>query len=182
MSNDARELSRSLLEEELPRRWRHSQGVAGQARAIRRALGDGADVVEAAAWLHDIGYATPLAITGFHPLDGARYLRDTGFGDRLLWTLVAHHSCAIVEAEWRGLGVELTAEFPLADADRFAVSALTYCDMTTGPDGRRLEFDERLAEILARYPEGHVVHEAISHAASGLRAQVDEVTAVLEKS
>ncbi len=31
----------------------------------------------AAAYLHDIGYAPELAITGFHPLDGARHLRVT---------------------------------------------------------------------------------------------------------
>ena len=30
----------------------------------------------AAAWLHDIGYAPAVDDTGFHPLDGARYLRD----------------------------------------------------------------------------------------------------------
>lgn len=182
MSNSACELSRSLLEEELPQRWQHSRGVAGQARAIGRVLGDQADVVEAAAWLHDIGYAAPLAISGFHPLDGARYLRETGFGGRLLWTLVAHHSCAVVEAESRGLAAELTTEFPLADTDCFAVSALTYCDMTTGPDGHQVDVDARLAEILDRYPAEHVVHQSISHAAQRLRAQVDEVTAVLERS
>ena len=72
----ARELCRSLLASELPRRWAHCQGVAQQAGAISRVLGDQADVVEAAAWLHDIGYAEPLVVSGFHPLDGARYLRD----------------------------------------------------------------------------------------------------------
>jgi HD superfamily phosphodiesterase len=80
------------LEAELPRRWAHCQGVARQARAVGPALGRWAGVVEAAAWLHDIGYASALADSGFHPLDGARYLRDTGFGDRALWTLVAHHT------------------------------------------------------------------------------------------
>jgi hypothetical protein len=40
-------------------------------------LGYSTDFV-AAAWLHDIGYAPAIAEsgTGFHPLDGARYLRD----------------------------------------------------------------------------------------------------------
>jgi hypothetical protein len=32
--------------------------------------------LEAAGWLHDIGYAPGLAATGLYPLDGARYLRD----------------------------------------------------------------------------------------------------------
>jgi hypothetical protein len=48
------------------------------------ALGpDDREILVAAAWLHDIGYAPGLAETGFHPLDGARWLRTAGFGDRL---------------------------------------------------------------------------------------------------
>jgi hypothetical protein len=142
-------------------------------------LGDHADVVEAAAWLHDIGYAEPLFDSGFHPLDGARYLRDTRVGDRQLWTLVAHHTCALVEAQERGLDEELAAEFPIGKVEPFAVAALTYCDMTTGPDGQRVDVDERIAEILARYPADHVVHRSIARAAPQLRAQAAEVSAVL---
>jgi predicted hydrolase (HD superfamily) len=172
-------LCRSLLADELPQRWAHCQGVAEQARDIGRALGDQASVVEAAAWLHDIGYAAPLVASGFHPLDGARYLRDQGFGGRPLWTLVAHHTCALVEAEERGLGAALSAEFPVDDVDGFAVAALTFCDMTTGPDGQRVDVDERIAEILDRYPAEHVVHRSIARAAPQLRAQTAEVSAVL---
>lgn len=178
----ARELCRSLLEVPLPRRWTHCQGVAQQAVAIGDALGNLAGVVEAAAWLHDVGYAEPLVDTGFHPLDGARYLRDEAVGDRWVWTLVAHHTCALIEAEERGLAEELAAEFPLDAVDPFAVAALTYCDMTTGPDGRRVDVEERIAEILGRYPDGHVVHRAISEAAPRLRAQVAQVSAVVGRS
>ena len=135
----ARELCRSLLARELPRRWAHCQGVARRAGTIERVLGEYGGVLEAAAWLHDIGYATPLADSGFHPLDGARYLRDRGFGDRAVWTLVAHHTCAQIEADERGLGEVLVAEFPIADAAPSAVAALTYCDMTTGPDGQPVD-------------------------------------------
>jgi hypothetical protein len=178
----AREVCRSLLEVELPRRWAHCQGVARQAVAIGGVLGDQAGVVEAAAWLHDIGYASPLVVSGFHPLDGARYLRDQGFGDRPLWTLVAHHTCALVEAEERGLGDALAAEFPVGAVNAFAVAALTYCDMTTGPDGQRIGVDERIAEILDRYPADHVVHRSITRAAPRLRAQTAEVSAVLGRT
>ncbi len=178
----AHELCRSLLAAEQPRRWAHCQGVAQQAASIGPALGEHADVIETAAWLHDIGYAAPLVTTGFHPLDGARYLRDTGFGDRWLWTLVAHHTCALIEAEERGLGEVLAAEFPVDDVDPFAVAAVTYCDMTTGPDGQRVDVDERIAEILARYPADHVVHRSIVRAAPRLRVQVAEVSAVLGRT
>ena len=85
----------------------------------------------------------------------------------------------MVEAEERGLDEVLAAEFPLGDVDPFAVAALTYCDMTTGPDGQRVDVDERIAEILDRYPADHVVHRSIARAAPQLRAQTAEVSAVL---
>ncbi|MGH3586670.1 MAG: phosphohydrolase [Pseudonocardia sp.] len=154
--------------------------MARQAAAIRHVLGHHGAVVESAAWLHDIGYAAPLVASGFHPLDGARHVRDLAFGDRRLWTLVAHHTCALIEAEERGLGEALATEFPIGDVDRFAVAALTYCDMTTGPDGQPLDAEQRIAEILTRYPPDHVVHRSISRAAPSLRAQVDEVSAIVE--
>ena len=54
-----------------PRRWAHVQGVAAQARGLAPVLGTDADLLEAAAWLHDIGYAPGLAVTGLHALAGA---------------------------------------------------------------------------------------------------------------
>ena len=74
-------LAESLLAEPLPRRWKHSLGVADRARTIAPTLGADAELLEAAAVLHDIGYAPDLAKTGFHPLDGARYLRDVASAD-----------------------------------------------------------------------------------------------------
>ena len=129
----AQQLARELLQEPLPRRWAHVQGVAARARSLAPVLGADADLLEAAAWLHDIGYAPGLAVTGLHQLDGARYLRDAQHADAMLCRLVAHHSCAIIEAEERGLADVLSSEFePAPDA---LSSVLTYCDMTTSPDG-----------------------------------------------
>jgi len=68
--------ARILLADTLPRRWAHVQGVAAQARTLKSSLGADADLVDAAAWLHDIGYLPELAATGLHGLDGARYFRD----------------------------------------------------------------------------------------------------------
>ena len=173
--SDARELSRSLLATELPRRWAHTQGVARQAAAIAHVLGEHAEALRSAAWLHDIGYASPLVKCEFHPLDGARYLRDSEFSDRPVWTLVAHHTCALIEAEERGLAEELAAEFPASAVPPLAVAAMTYCDVTTSPDGRLVDAELRITEILSRYPAEHVVHRAISRAAPSLIAQVAEV-------
>src|SRR5207344_2717169 len=99
----AQQHARALLKEPLPRRWAHVQGVAARARSLAPVLGADADPLEAAAWLHDIGYAPGLAVTGLHALDGPRHLRDVQHADAMLCRLVAHHSYAIIEADERGL-------------------------------------------------------------------------------
>ncbi|MEO3829097.1 HD domain-containing protein [Actinomadura sp. B10D3] len=166
----ARELARKHLETTLPRRWAHTQGVARQARTLAPILGDEADLLEAAAWLHDIGYAPDLVDTGFHPLDGARYLRDTHHADTHLYRLVAHHSCAIIEARERALLGELSQEFGAIPPK--LSNSLIYCDMTTSPNGHSLSVEQRIAEILSRYGDGHLVARAINKAAPQLTGAV----------
>ncbi|KPI17652.1 metal-dependent phosphohydrolase HD sub domain-containing protein [Actinobacteria bacterium OK074] len=95
----AHALAGDLLREDLPRRWAHTQGVAACARGLAPLVGERAGILEAAAVLHDIGYAPPLVDTGFHPLDGARYLRDAHAADDRVVRLVANHSFALLEAE-----------------------------------------------------------------------------------
>jgi hypothetical protein len=157
----AEHLAQTLLQEPLPRRWAHVQGVAARARGLAPVLGTDADLVDA-AWLHDIGYAPGLAATGFHPLDGARYLRDAQHAVALLCQLVAHHSCAIIEAEERGLAGVLSREF--APAPEVLSSALIYCDMTASPDGELVPVEKRIAEIHQRYGSGHLVSRSIQRA------------------
>lgn len=163
----ARSLAEGLLADALPRRWAHTQGVARQARCFAGQLGEDATVVEAAAWLHDIGYAPAIAKTGFHPLDGARYLRDVQAADEMLCDLVAHHSGAAVEAEQRGMTREL-ADFGPPDRHDRLLSALTAADMTTTPDGLVTSPADRVAEVLTRYPSDDVVHRAISRSGGTL--------------
>nr|WP_179770695.1 HD domain-containing protein [Streptomonospora nanhaiensis] len=159
----------------MPRRWAHTQGVAKQAATLTDVLGHDADLVTASAWLHDIGYSPALAETGFHPLDGARYLRRVERADERLCSLVAHHSGAMVEAEERGMLDELTGEFPLPDPE--LLSALTYSDMTTGPDGTHLPVERRLSEILERYAPGDLVHRAVTRSRPDLVKAVRSVEA-----
>ena len=158
----AAELARTLLEVPLPRRWAHVQGVAAQARSLAPILGDDADLLEAAAWLHDIGYSPELADTGFHPLDGARYLRDVQHAEPVLCRLVANHSCAIIEAEERGLADALSSEFPAPVPG--LTDALAYCDMTTTPTGDMVSVQGRLSEIVERYGPDDVVTRFIRKA------------------
>lgn len=167
------EVALKLLEP-LADRWLHVQAVGQCAERVAQVVTDG-DVLVAAAWLHDIGYAPEIAETGFHPIDGARYLQAQCV-DKKVVALVAHHSCAHVEAERRGIA-ELLAEF---DRPAGAVAdALTYCDMRRGPRGQVLTFEQRLADILERYPSGSVVHESIVQAKDELRGMVVRTEALL---
>jgi putative nucleotidyltransferase with HDIG domain len=167
-----------MLAEPLPRRWKHSLGVAERARSLREVLGEDAALLEAAAVLHDVGYSPSIAKTGFHPLDGARFLREREGMDERVVRLVAHHSCALLEAEERGLRDELAAEFEPERAD--LVDALIYCDMTTTPDGGRTPSRERVAEIVGRYGPDTIVGRFIQRAAPEIHAAVERVEARLD--
>ncbi len=155
----AERVSRQLLEP-LGARWRHTAGVVERARVVGGALEPGeADVLVTAAFLHDIGYAPELAQTGFHPLDGARFVRACGH--QRLAGLVAHHSAADAEAGERGLRDEL-CEF---ENERSLLSrAMTYCDLTTDREGRLVEPAVRLWDVLERYgpaaPEARAVERS----------------------
>ena len=112
-----------------------------------------------------------MAQTGFHALDGARHLR--ALGQERLAGLVAYHSGARGEAEVRGQTAGL-AEF--TDEASPTSMALTYCDMTTGPTGEVISYEERLAGVERRYGAEHVVARSVRQA----RAQVERCTAFVE--
>ena len=157
-----------------PRRRRaHIQGVAGRARSLTPILGADADLLEAAAGLHDIGYGPGLTVTGLHALDGARYLRVAQHADTMLCRLVAHQSWAIVEAGEHGLADVLGLEFEPAPYVLSAV--LTYCDMTTSPDGELVPVERRLAEIHHRYGPGHLVSRSIQRATPMILRALEQV-------
>lgn len=152
LTEQARRISGRLLERlDGGRRWRHTQAVAARAASAAALLPPAeADVLRAAAWLHDVGYAPGLHHLRFHPVDGGAFVRD-----RLGWPavagLVAHHSGSRFVAAARGM-THLMQPFsgrefwtgPLADA-------LTWADQTTDPDGATVTVEERLDEMLARH-------------------------------
>ena len=173
----ARELAEQLLSEPLPRRWAHSQGVGSRGEALADILGDDAEILAAAAWLHDIGYAPELVKTGMHQLDGARYLRDVVGADPRICALVAHHTCACIEARNRGLHAELETEFPPVGG--LLADALTFCDMSTTPDGELTEAKDRLAEILERYGDGTLVFDTMTEASPIIFEAVGRVSALM---
>jgi HD domain len=161
-------------------RWDHVRQVAGQARRIADAVpAADRDLLVAAAYLHDVGYASELVETGFHPLDGARWVRDFGPGGRLA-RLVAHHSCAVYEAQVRGLADILLSEFEPEESATY--DALVFCDLTTGPTGEILSIDERIDNIYRRYGPDHEVSRALDMSGAVLRACHARVLTLLESS
>jgi hypothetical protein len=170
----ARDLAHRLLAGPLPRRWAHTIGVAANAASVAHVVGREADLLVSAAWLHDIGYAPDLVDSGFHPLDGARFLRDVEKAPDPLSRLVAHHTCALVEAQNRGLADTLTHEFPVID--NLVSKTLTYCDITTSPDGSPITLKDRLNEIAGRYGSSDIVTRSIDEA----RPQLEDIARTIE--
>jgi hypothetical protein len=109
-----------------------------------------------AALLHDIGYAPCAKNTGFHPSAGHDFLKAKGFED--LAEVIIGHSSSPEEAEEK----ELKAIKPSED---LVAKLITYWDMQVKQGGIIVSYEERLAEIIARYGE----HSAIGRA--NLRAK-----------
>lgn len=150
------------------RRRAHSEAVA------LRVAHTGPDYVPAqvvpdlvlSAALHDIGYAPDWAHIGFHPIDGARHLRDQGFS-ALVCHLVAHHTAARAEAAERALDLDIFDPFgppasPPPQVSARMLAVLTWADLNTGPDGRPVEVHDRLEEILRRYDKADPVHRYVT--------------------
>ena len=155
---DAANLAMGLLEGKEPRRA-HVIGVGGMAESTHEMNSELAPLwVVASAWLHDVGYADRVRRSGFHPLDGATYLRDRGWPPKVC-SLVAFHTGAEYEAEERGVSqVMLEFERP-ASTD---LDLLNMFDLYVGPDGLPTTPEERIAEILRRYEPDSPVHRAVS--------------------
>lgn len=151
------EVAQDKLAGSLPRRWAHVQGVAQQASRLSDDADIDSDLLEAAALLHDVGYAPDLAALGFHPVDGARYLETIRAPERIVH-LVAHHSAA----RWDAEVVDLVSTIePYEDEQTPLRDALWWADMTTGPGGEVVGFTERMHEVFERYGAEHPVSQAI---------------------
>jgi hypothetical protein len=159
-----------LLEALEPDRRAHSVEVGRKASSQVHLVAPclRADLVTAAT-LHDIGYGH--RVTGFHPLDGAAFLRGLGFSP-VVCHLVAHHSASTLEAEVRDIAQSAYEPFAVDhDPDLAAASTvLWWADMTTGPTGKTVAVEERLSEIESRYGADDPVTEFIRRAREVLLA------------
>ena len=155
---DSIELAREYVGQ-MDDRWAH---VSTVGRVVQELLVSGMNEVTedvvCAAWLHDIGYSPAVVVTGFHPLDGAKFLQSAGAPSAVV-ALVGHHTGAAYEAEERGLADEWRA-LPCPDAD--SLDILTMVDLAIGPSGEPELDVDRIAGILSRYGEGDPVHRAVA--------------------
>ena len=169
----AKQLAQALLQEPLPAAGHMSKASPPGHAAWRRF-----SALTPTSWKPPRGCTTSATrpawrLRACHALDGARYLRDAQHADALLCRLVAHHSCAIIEAGERGLANVLSREFePVPHA---LSSVLTYCDMTTSPDGELVPTAQRLAEIQQPYGPVHLVSRSIQRATPMILRAVEQV-------
>lgn len=148
-------------------RWAHVKSAGLTAERLHQAGVIDGDLV-CAVWLHDIGYAPPLAVSGFHPLDGARYLHQLGLTDRIVG-LVGAHTGAAWEAAERGLAGEWALLPSPAEAD---LDVVTLVDLSTSPTGDPIDPADRITEILRRYDPDHPVHRAVTRSRASLMQAV----------
>jgi erythromycin esterase-like protein len=175
--NRSERLARKFFEGPLSRRFRHTVAVAERAQwlAARLLAPQRAELVVAAAWLHDVGYAPDLVDTGFHPIDGARYAARAGLPSALVG-LIAHHTGAVFEARERDLAAQL--HYPVPDTVELAI--LSCADLCAAPDGAPTDPERRLDDVLARYPSDHPVHRAVRQSGPQLVAQAGLVLAAAD--
>ena len=148
----SKKLSTSLLSG-LGNRWLHILCVVKLAEQIACILPPiEQDLLVSAAYLHDIGYAPSLKKTGFHPIDGARFIE--GLGEYRLATIIAHHSGARFTAAMLHMTQELS-HFPYKQS--LLTRCLNFCDLHSGPSGQPFTLAQRRDDILARYGRNHIV-------------------------
>jgi hypothetical protein len=61
------------------------------------------------------------------------------------------------------------------------MNALVYCDLTTGPDGGTMTFEDRISEVYERYGEGDI-SRALRMAEPYLKAAVDRIDQAINAS
>lgn len=174
---DARALAEARLRP-LGRRWTHTVAVAKRAEDTAIVLPEAERaVVVAAAFVHDVGYAEGVAGTGFHHLDGARFM--LALGENRLAGLVAYHSAGRWEAETRALVREVA---PFEDERTLTADVLAYSDLLTGPDGTVMGLSERIDEVESRYGPDHPVSRSLRMGQADLTARLAAVDALLAEA
>ena len=135
--------------EKHPDRLRHILTVARKVRETAQQLSAkypemdlDVNVAYCAALLHDIGYLDALTVSGFHPIDGANYLRECGYPD--LAEYILGHSNSPEQATL--LQIEGVVMSP-----HIIAKLITYWDIRVRQGGALVSYAERLDDIKTRY-------------------------------
>ncbi|MDD2709647.1 MAG: hypothetical protein PHV34_16800 [Verrucomicrobiae bacterium] len=138
-----------------PVRVAHLEGVVRRLKDVPESLlirhGFAGVECAAAAWCHDIGYAAAAHWTGWHPVDGHRWLDSMG-APAVVLDAVLYHGGAFSQAKLRPDAGRLVPYFE-AHPCRFPamVELITACDVTTRHDGGPCTLAERLEGLVVRY-------------------------------
>ena len=148
----------------------HSLAVGHRASRLTTAFTDAADraIVITAALLHDIGYSPLIASTGWHPLDGARWLHRHGWPPTIC-RLVMWHTASWHEGRLRGLYDTAAHEFGEPRRSDPLAAVIAAADLTTGPAGQPTTINRRLVDIRHRYPTDSLVIQALELAEADMR-------------
>jgi HD superfamily phosphodiesterase len=150
-----------MLKSGLKNRYRHTIAVSLLMREKSKEIGLCPIEAEILGLVHDLGYCDDFSITGFHPIDGYRYLIkiDKTIADRMVL-----HTSTPEEAELRHIIL------PDIIMDDYA-KLLSYADSRVTGDGRVVSFEERLQDITSRYGNNHLVSIANTKAWKRLKEQ-----------
>jgi hypothetical protein len=159
-----------------PRRVLHIMEIARRVRQSGKLLGfseTDLDLSECAALLHDIGYWQPIATTGFHPVDGANFLKEQG--QEILADLIIGHSCSPEEGKLMGFdGIE--------QSKTLIGKLITYWDVQVKQGGEVVSYKERFEDIINRYGVDSIVGRANILAKPRIEAIVNEIDQLLAHS
>jgi HAD superfamily hydrolase (TIGR01484 family) len=126
-----------------------------------------AGLLERSALLHDIGYAPSLRRFGYHALDGALHLEESGEHSWVVEGVLRHSQADRKTDRVPGVSGEY-ARRPLLDEAAWLVRAVTIADWRAAGVGGRVSFARRFQDIAERNPHNP---DKIRRA----RAMVDEV-------
>ena len=107
-----------------------------------------------AAYLHDIGYSKRLQISGFHPYDGYVYCMENGYSDTVAKAVLLH-SDAVLEMlikGWNFKSLYSDVIRSLTSIEKEVFELVTFCDIHTQSTGVPCTIEERLRDVLIRYP------------------------------